>query len=579
MATMKIDDAERVEEVNGEEVVPVSKGGAPKSVTIGQIKDFAKKAIDSATESDVDIDTDEFLVIRNVGGVLDSMKVDILGVVDACSKYAAENREITNIQEEEETEPESPIMILVNSRGVEKSIDLGTLTRTIKEVINASQYAFDIHKLKSVSTVWPNTAELAVSVGPGSSWSNMKITLLDFVRSICDLIFAVNSQSASSPVETGEVLVRQGNVIVRRTLENLGITKFLKGPSVAVGATVDGRIAQFDGDDGKKVKGALSVTNEITEGSSTSEIAPAAVVKAYVDRKVASVGDVSGPSSSASGSLAVFDGTTGKKIVDSGVSVTNSIGESASDAKIPTEKAVKDAIEGLAAVGKVEEAGTIPTWGEDGKTLDGGLKVVKDISIASSAIHSDDAVPTEKAVRDVLEKFTAKRIGFEDAREEIITGFATGKGKAAMVKSGVAIMPGGIGTTYPRQGDDATVPTTNYVIQEIGKVIAPSTYHPSVFASKILLKGNDNFAIEQSKSEIASSVTSSTADSDVPTIGAIRNAIANSGTGFLRIPNTRPANPGDGAVYATKGSPGDIVELHVYNAISSAWYKVALKRE
>ena len=125
--------------------------------------------------------------------------------------------------------------------------------------------------------------------------------------------------------------------------------------------------------------------------------------KCTVAQLIASVGagDVKGPDSTTENKIPQWDNTT-KKLKD-GLEVVTSIAASPTGTKIPTEGAVRTALE---TAGDVKAplsttSGKIPTWSETGKKLDDGKAVQTSVRDSSNA--SDDAIPTEKAVRAAID--------------------------------------------------------------------------------------------------------------------------------------------------------------------------------
>ncbi|MFH1118600.1 MAG: hypothetical protein V1775_02170 [Bacteroidota bacterium] len=115
-------------------------------------------------------------------------------------------------------------------------------------------------------------------------------------------------------------------------------------------------------------------------------------------------GDVLGPVANDDGYIPQWDGNDSKTLKN-GLLLTTSIADPGVDTSIPTEKAVRDALDAVPGGGDVlgPVANTdnyIPQWdGADSKTLKDGLAVA--ITVGDPGV--DTSIPTEKAVRDALD--------------------------------------------------------------------------------------------------------------------------------------------------------------------------------
>jgi hypothetical protein len=143
-----------------------------------------------------------------------------------------------------------------------------------------------------------------------------------------------------------------------------------------------------------------------------------------------SVGDVSGPGSAVDSNLAAFDGTTGKLIKDGGVAVSiDGTFASNSDAKVPTEKAAKTYIDGLALNlgkrGRVRAATTaditVATALNNGDTLDGVSLVTGDLVLvknqsapAGNGIYVVGASPARSSEFDTYDEHPGSLIAVEE---------------------------------------------------------------------------------------------------------------------------------------------------------------------
>lgn len=98
------------------------------------------------------------------------------------------------------------------------------------------------------------------------------------------------------------------------------------GDVTGPGSSTDGDVATFSGATGKIIQdsGKSFDTDGTLAADSDAKIATQKAVKTYVDAATTGAGDVSGPASSTDNAVARFDGTTGKLIQDSGVTIDDS---------------------------------------------------------------------------------------------------------------------------------------------------------------------------------------------------------------------------------------------------------------
>jgi archaellin len=89
-------------------------------------------------------------------------------------------------------------------------------------------------------------------------------------------------------------------------------TTAIGGKVDGAGTVVDGHIVQFDGTTGKAIKGGLEVTTTVADPGANTKLPTEAAVRAAIE--AACGGDVSGPASATDGAMVAFDGTSGKLI-------------------------------------------------------------------------------------------------------------------------------------------------------------------------------------------------------------------------------------------------------------------------
>ncbi len=199
-----------------------------------------------------------------------------------------------------------------------------------------------------------------------------------------------------------------------------------------------------------------------------------------------SAGDVKGPASTTENKIPQWDSTT-KKLKD-GLAVTSSIAnaETASASKIPTEAAVRNAIDGMEGVKLGEdvepENGAIAVFDASG-TLENGPTVSGSVpSSAESA--SEDAVPTEKAVATAISTATSGLAAKTEVPGLVNTALegknlvtapnapAVGGGIPAWAMSG-RVLSGGfsVDTSIGELASNSNIPTSKAVHDAIDEMV------------------------------------------------------------------------------------------------------------
>ena len=166
-----------------------------------------------------------------------------------------------------------------------------------------------------------------------------------------------------------------------------------------------GNIPAWD-DTAKKLTTGYGVASQIASG--TGNNGPSATklpTEAAVAAALAGAGDVKKSGTQTNGKLAAWDGT-GKLTDGKAVQTTVRDASNASDDAVPTEKAVRQAIADASGVTPpvLPVSGNIPLWGS-GNALTAGKGVRESIRDTANASH--DAIPTEKAVREAVDGMVA----------------------------------------------------------------------------------------------------------------------------------------------------------------------------
>lgn len=559
MATMKIEDAERVGEVNGEEVVPVSKGGAPKSMTAAQLKEYVMVALSQSTDSEIDFDTDRIVVSRKTATGNHVVRVDAVALAEAVLGVfygrAVGKEEI-----------DGTWMVTVGNADEKKSVSLADLAEWVCEEVGPEVQPFDIKNLESRSI--PSAYSqvfIAFSGLFGSVRTQFKASIAEFLDYIKTNFFAGTVTEGDASPDDKIVVGGGGGSAIRYfktiKLSSLGIGKMTKRPNAETGN--DGKIAQFDGDDGKQLKGTLSVTNEITAESTTSEIPSAAAVKSYADNKASEGGDVKGPSSSSEGRIATFASGTGKALSDSGRTIVNEIVQNPSNDNVPTSKAVADAIanateDTVKASGEVS-SGMLASFGDSARTVVALYDVTDSMDMDNP---SRTAIPTEHAV---VVKMKAKCVAASSSFTDGHILVADGDEKQA--KSGPAIAQGA-GNQHT-VGTNASVPTTKYVDEAIYQSVngvSPASSAPSI----VVVNGSTGGRPFSKCVSIGDLTLSDPSGNFVPTMRRVVNDVSSGVVQSGAISTEQVASPRAGAVRLSFSN--GVASLHVFDEATNKWY-------
>lgn len=305
MSDLKIEDATPDTDVQGGELIPVSDGGAPKCVSVEQLKDFALKAVKALAESATTDKKDLVLLKKN--GELNLATID---AVASSVAYA-----LINAEGDGELPDDTRFLVLKN--GAKSVTNLGAIRRYIYSAAKA-QLTLDIANGATAYTGSdPDYLEiLAKATGGFQSVGGQALLSALFKTGRADKL-GISSSNLNKENDSFLGISAYTKTIKSYKVKDLGLGD---GDVTGPGATVtDGEFAQFDGTTGKKVKGGVSLTTGVNEVSSL-----------------------------------------------------------ASDAKVPTEKAVAAAISkasgsAVKLSGTQGATGTIPFWGSGARVLTGGL--------------------------------------------------------------------------------------------------------------------------------------------------------------------------------------------------------------
>lgn len=413
MADMKIDDATQDSAVSGAEVLPISDAGAAKNVSIEQIKGFVLGALGDLTEAVSTSVSEDGVYIRQ-GGAMKRVSEAVLA--QAMMDYAFA---LTGI-----VTPNGNERFVIDDNGTKKTMTLEKLTAYV-----TANYA-DI--FTSLGNADPMAASDGIVVKQGNSVKKGTLgALATFVQSTLASYFG-SCVNVLNVQDSDKIVVVSGGAT-----KTMLVSQFMAALSAVQasvpGATTVGNVPVWSTTTGGLGDGLGVQTTVRAQGTAANTALPTeAAVRAAIEAEatarsaaissaVAGVGDVKAPLTTTADKVPQWD-STAKKLKD-GLAVTTSIGSTASDTKLPTEKAVKDAIASeasartaaiasessarTAAISTATEnmaeksgstvSGHLAAWNSNGKLVDS-----KGVVTSVGTPGSDDNVPTEKAVRSAI---------------------------------------------------------------------------------------------------------------------------------------------------------------------------------
>jgi hypothetical protein len=334
MADMKIDDATQDSAVSGGEVLPISDAGAAKKVSVEQIKGFVLDALGDVTEAVSTSVSDDGVYIRQGGAM---KRVSEAVIAQAMMDYAFA---LTGI-----VTPNGNELFVIDDSGTKKTMTLEKLTAYV-----TANYA-DI--FTSLGNADPMAASDGIVVKQGNSVKKGTLgALAVFVQSTLASYFA-SCVNVLTVQDSDKIVVMSGGVT-----KTMLVSQFMAALSAVQasvpGTTTVGNVPVWATATGGLGNGLAVQTTVRAQGTASNDALPTeAAVRAAVDAEAAArataianavndVGDVKAPLTTTADKVPQWD-STAKKLKD-GLAVATTIGSTASDAKLPTEKAVKDAI-------------------------------------------------------------------------------------------------------------------------------------------------------------------------------------------------------------------------------------------
>lgn len=382
-----IDDATRDTSVGGGELFPVSDAGTAKAVAISQVKDYVLAQIAALSAANaVSLDNDKVYLLQ--GGALKPVSAATLAA--AVMNEAFGRTAVAEINGNE--------VFAVKDSGERKTITVDSLAAYLEDNLEI-EADLDISALSAASTPLETTDLLVVARGS----ANGKFSVADFSAWTHARFAAyVAALTAAESVAAADVLyLVQGGTAKKCTVAQL-LAAFSPGNVSGPEATTEGNLPQWDSTT-RKLKDGVPLTTSIAASPSGTKVPTEGAVRIAID----AMGDVKAPSTTTAGKIPAWSSTAKK--LDDGKAVQTAVRDSAnaSDDAIPTEKAVRTALDANGGVAgpSISTEGYVPQWDSTNKTLKNGLSVQQSVRNAANASH--DALPTEKAVRDALNGMVA----------------------------------------------------------------------------------------------------------------------------------------------------------------------------
>jgi len=386
---LSIDDATPDTSVGGGELIPVSDAGNPKCMTVAQVKDYVLARIAALTAAgSASVSSDSVFILQ--GGVLKPVSASVLAA--AIMNEAFGRAAVVG--------PNGNEVLAIKDSTERKTITFAALKAWLEDNITVTP-DLTLADASNAGTLGDSDLALVVQAAAGK-----KVTLAalkDYVLGkLAAFVMAATAVQAVS--STDVIYLVQGGNMRKATIEQL-MSAAGGGDVIAPASHVPGNIPAWD-DTAKKLTSGYGVASQIASGTgNNSPSATKLPTEAAVAAAIAGVGDVKKSGSQTSGKLAAWDGT-GKLTDGKAVQTTVRDASNASDEAVPTEKAVRTAIADASGVTPPQSpvSGNIPTWGT-GNALTAGKGVRESIRDTANASH--DAMPTEKAVRDAMDGMVA----------------------------------------------------------------------------------------------------------------------------------------------------------------------------
>jgi hypothetical protein len=455
---LSIDDATPDTSVGGGELIPVSDAGSPKCMTVAQVKDYVLARIAALTAAgSASVSSDSVFILQ--GGVLKPVSASVLAA--AIMNEAFGRAAVVG--------PNGNEVLAIKDSTERKTITFAALKAWLEDNITVTP---DLTLADASNAGTLGDSDLALVVQAAAGKKVTLATLKDYV--LGKLAAFVTAATAAQTISTSDVIyLVQGGNMRKATIEQL-MSAAGGGDVIAPSSHAAGNIPAWD-DAEKKLTSGYGVASSISGSPSATKIP----TEAAVANALSNVGDVKKSGTPTGGNLAAWD-NSGK--VTDGPAVVTSVGSTGADTNMPTEKAVRDAINEAAGVGAPvsHTEGNIPAWG-DGNVLTDGYGVKTSIA-ATSSVASDTDVPTEKAVREALDGLVAMP---SSKTENAIPTWGSG----SELKPGLSVVASSTGIASLENASDEKVPTEKAVRAALPGVASQSAAGLISAADKTKLDG------------------------------------------------------------------------------------------
>ena len=380
MADKKISEATADDSVTGAEKIPVDDGGVAKYATTAQLKDYVLSQIAAiSAASGVSVSDDSVYLLK--GGSLKPVSAATLAAAIFNEGFGR-----TTV-----VSPNGNEILAIRDSDTRKTITFADFKAWLAANISVTP---DLTLSTAGAAGTLGDADLVLVVQAASGKKVALATLKDYV--LGKLAAYVAAASPLTTVSPSDILpVVSGGTLRKATVSQVtGSSGDVKGPQ----STTENKVPQWDSG-AKTLKDGLAVTQSVSSSSTGSQLPTAAAVHTAIQNAVSGINAVSAPSEEPDeGTIPVWDGEGG---LAGGLAVSTSVppASSATHGAVPTEKAVRDALEGMVAMPDAHTQGCVPAWGA-GAELESGYALATSVASAANASHGK--IPTEKAVREAL---------------------------------------------------------------------------------------------------------------------------------------------------------------------------------
>lgn len=415
MAGLRIDDATSDTIVEGNEFLPASDGQQPRKISTAQIADYVLGLLKASGAEN--FSTSGTVSWKNEDGALKFASGTQFA--RAIIAWAFAQAAVTNV--EGMPSLAATDTFIVKQGDEEHVMSFAQLTTYLSNQITATIELYGMASADALS----GANLFLVAQGTDGAQTNKKVSL-STVRSFILNGIGAYLKDNSTLVDASEgaeldpeqdpefVFSYKGTTLRKWRLSSMiALAGDVHGPST----TTLGKVPQWSSTQ-KALTDGLAVSIEIGANSTNAQLPTAAAAKTYADNAVAA----RFPNASTAGNVPTYTGTDGK--LGAGKAVVTAVGNTsvASDGNIPTEKAVRDAIQTERTyvddnvkinVG-THSQGDLAKFATDGRSIQGGPTVTTEVS-STAVAASDSKLPTEKAVRTAIANAMGQGIAGKEA--------------------------------------------------------------------------------------------------------------------------------------------------------------------